>query len=152
MSKTNTNVGIQFQLKGMRTAQFAMLIDKLPNKTNLEYDINYDFKVDPNQKMVLVLTSLYFRQAKKILCKLETETIFAIREESWVEMETKEDKTLVLPKSLLVHLAHIATGAARGILNSKTENTDLATVILPLINVYEIIKEDIQFHFIDDVV
>ncbi len=51
--------------------------------------------------------------------------------------------TLTLEKGFARHLSVIAVGTARGVLHSKTEDTDLNHIALPLINIEEVLQEDV---------
>jgi len=54
-----------------------------------------------------------------------------------------ELKSIILPVSLITHMAVLTVGTARGILHSKTENTKFNKYLLPTINVTESLKSDI---------
>jgi hypothetical protein len=143
MSKQRVNIPLEFALKGMRTAQFAFFSDEFLSKEKVEYNISFDFKFDIQHRQTMVLLGLVYSQGKKMLCKLNTETSFEIRESSWNAFR-KTEAGRIIPKSALAHFAHLALGSARGILHSKTENTALHAIILPLINVLEMIHEDVE--------
>lgn len=51
--------------------------------------------------------------------------------------------TLTLEKGFARHLSVIAVGTARGVLHSKTEDTDWNHITLPLINIEEVLQEDV---------
>lgn len=143
MNKHRLNIPLEFALKGMRTAQFAFFTDEFLSKEKVEYHISFDFKFDIQHRQTMVLLGLVYSQGKKMLCKLDTETSFEIRDSSWNTFQ-KTESGRIIPKSALAHFAHLALGSARGILHSKTENTALHSIILPLINVLEMIKEDVE--------
>lgn len=143
MSKQRLNIPFEFALKGMRTSQFALFTDEFLSKEKVEYHISFDFKFDTQQRQTMVLLGLVYSQGKKMLCKLDTETSFEIRESSWNAFQ-KTESGRIIPKSALAHFAHLSLGSARGILHSKTENTALHAIILPLINVLEMVKEDVE--------
>lgn len=70
---------------------------------------------------------------------LELNAFFAIAPEGMVEIQNKGS----VPVDFLRYMGTIAVGAARGVIHSKTEGTVLNAVVLPPINLVEIIKEDL---------
>ena len=70
---------------------------------------------------------------------LEMGAIFAIAPEGVSEIKAKG----TVPVDFLRYMGTIVVGAARGIIHTKTEGTVLNSVILPPINLVEIIKEDL---------
>jgi hypothetical protein len=103
------------------------------------------FGAEEKDKIVAVSALFRFesddKQAPFII--LETKAYFNIEPESWESMYDADANTLSLEKGFARHLSVIVVGTSRGILHTKTEGTDLNQVILPLINVEEILKEDV---------
>lgn len=63
---------------------------------------------------------------------------FEIHEEDWEKLNNNEE--VVIPKELLEYFAVHTVGTARGVLFCKTESTQFNNVIIPPINVADLIK------------
>ena len=72
-----------------------------------------------------------------------TELFFKIEDKSWGGFIKK--KEIIFPKAFVAHMAMITVGTSRGILHSKTEGTPYNELILPTLNVADMIPEDIKF-------
>ena len=70
---------------------------------------------------------------------LELIAYFAIAPEGIAEIQSKGS----VPVDFLRYMGTIAVGAARGIIHAKTEGTVLNSIVLPPINLVEIIKDDL---------
>lgn len=70
---------------------------------------------------------------------LELTAYFGIAPEGVAEIQKKS----LVPVDFLRYMGTIVVGTARGIIHAKTEGTVLNSVVLPPINLVEIIKEDL---------
>jgi hypothetical protein len=61
----------------------------------------------------------------------------------WDEYYTIETKSLLLPKNFAQHISVITVGTARGVLHAKTEGDILNALILPSINVLDLVPDDV---------
>lgn len=140
---------IKFRLVRLSTDQFAVLKDMYKPNAPVGVYTKLSFGAEEKEKIVVVSASFRFEsdenQAPFII--LETKAFFQIKPESWGNMYDAEASTLSLEKGFARHLGVIVVGTSRGILHARTEGTDMNHVILPLINVEEIINEDIIINF-----
>lgn len=90
MSKSSSPLPLAFVMKGMRTVQFALFTDDYLIKEQVAYDFTLNFKFDAKLRMALVHLEIVFRQGKKTLCKLDTETAFEIQESSWNQLKKQK--------------------------------------------------------------
>ena len=81
---------------------------------------------------------------KNITCGFE----FAVEETSWNAFI--KGSTLVISKDFLEQLAVQTVGVARGIMHCKTEGTPFNMLILPPINVRDIISDAITVDLPED--
>lgn len=142
---------VEFMLVKLNTDQFAVLRDMFRPDRPIVVGTQLSFGADEREKIVVVSASFRFEsdesQAPFII--LETKAYFHIKPESWDSLYDAEAKRLVLVKDFARHLSVIVIGTSRGILHNRTEGTDLNHVILPLINVEEILKEDVVINIAD---
>lgn len=136
---------INFRLVRLKTDQFGILIDMYRPDAPVRVYTKLSFGAEEKEKIVAVSALFHFesddKQAPFII--LETKAYFNIEPESWKNMYDADANTLSLEKGFARHLSVIVVGTSRGILHTRTEGTDLNHVILPLINVEEILKEDV---------
>ncbi|MCF8428545.1 MAG: hypothetical protein K9G64_00325 [Bacteroidia bacterium] len=141
MEKENTPVG--FELKGIKTEQFAIMEENYVPKKETGLGTELQFKLNQTNKQIAVFLGFEFIQGKKIFLKIQVSCHFQIEDGSWNSF-IKENK-VIIPKGFLAHLAMITTGTSRGVLFAKTEATQFSKFIVPTLNVEEMIKEDASF-------
>lgn len=133
---------ITFRMSGISIEQFAILSTDLPPKDapiNIQTDIHFSAAFE-KPTILTHMKFTYLGQDDAPLLILELVCRFKIDEDSWNEMH--KNGNLVVPKGFLAHMAVHTVGTARGILFCKTEGTALNLIILPPINVAEMITED----------
>ncbi|HAN78138.1 MAG TPA: hypothetical protein DCQ31_10370 [Bacteroidales bacterium] len=140
----NTSLPISFVLNGIKNEQFAIFEENYTTDNPSEIKLGFEFKIDQTNRLVGVFIHCEYIQADKLLLKLIYSYQFKITPESWSNLQTEKMK-IVLTKSFLAHLAMIATGTTRGIIFAKTEGTKLSNIMVPLINVSEMIQADAIF-------
>ena len=141
MEKENTPVG--FELKGIKTEQFAIMEENYVPKKETGLGTELQFKLNQTNKQIAVFLGFEFIQGKKIFLKIQVSCHFQIEDSSWNSF-IQQNKVIV-PKGFLAHLAMITTGTSRGVLFAKTEATQFSKFIVPTLNVEEMIKEDASF-------
>jgi hypothetical protein len=78
---------------------------------------------------------------QKTFMAIRISGFFKIEYSTWEDF--KNNKNLIFPKDFVAHMATITVGTSRGVLNNKTENTKSNELILPTLNVGEMVVEDI---------
>jgi len=141
MKKENTQVG--FALKGIKTEQFAIIEENYAPQKETGLGTQLQFKLDQTNKQIAVFLGFEFMQGKKIFLKIQVSCHFKIEENSWNSFI--KGNHLIIPKGFLAHLAMITTGTSRGVLFAKTEVTQFSKLVVPTLNVAEMIKEDASF-------
>lgn len=143
MEKENFQIG--FALQGIKTEQFAVFEENYSPKKETNLHTELQFKLDQTNHQIAAFLGFEFKQSKKVFIKILVSCHFRIQEESWNNFKQQKENQLIIPKSLLTHLAIITTGTTRGILFAKTEGTVFSNFIVPTININEIIKKDASF-------
>lgn len=138
--KTNP---LQFALSGISTEKF--LIHYTPNFENgdVDFSTQVQFFSDIETKTINCKIGLVFNQNQQTFLTFEAYCNFAISSSSWSVLMGKQKNKIVIPQGFATHLAIITVGTIRGILFAKTENTLLNALIVPTINLTEIIKTDV---------
>lgn len=144
MSKHTANATVEFQLRGIKTEQFAILADNyLPSKAS-GFRSQFQFKLNALSQQMGVFGAFEFVQSKQVFLKIEVSCHFTIEATSWNGFVLNENKILI-PKGFMAHLAMITTGTCRGVLFAKTEGSEFSKFIIPTLNVAEMIEEDGAF-------
>ena len=132
---------IQFQLLRIEVPQFAIITDK---PTSGPFRVNFDinFATDKEQHVIKCTLKTVYLKDSELISQLVVETIFAVAEESWRDLI--RDEKIIIPSAFLQHLAVISLGTARGIQYAKTEIAGLNNDLIPLINLTEIVRNDIE--------
>lgn len=134
---------VRFNLIKISTEQFAIAGDIPPENATIAFNINLQFKSSSENRIIIAFTKFNFGYEGKPFLIVEGSCQFNIHPEDWLTFENKEKDTVVIPKSLLTHLAMLTVGTTRGILHSKTENTPYNRFFIPPVNLNILVKEDL---------
>ena len=137
---------IEFKIGLIDTSEFALIEDN--------YDENYDgdnsltssieFGTDSASHVLAIRLKFVFEQNKKPFLICAVEVGFAIEDESWRRLISKEANELIIPLNFAFHMALLATGTARGIIHEKTVKSRIKSTILPPIDLTGQISEDVR--------
>ena len=131
---------IKFRMFGIHADQFAILSKSAPLE-DLGLGVNINYKYASKGRIISCSTEFNFlnsTQEKIMILAITCE--FEIDESDYKKINNN-DKT-VIPKELLEYFAVHTIGTARGILFCKTESTPYNNIIIPPLNVSEMIKDD----------
>ena len=114
---------------------------------NIEINVSTEFSYAVNipAHRVRCFSKYIYTQDEKEVLAFDLTCTFEVREDAFNSF-IKDDK-LTLDVDWLIYMATIAVGAARGEIHARAEieKSDLSEVILPPINLVEIIKESAIF-------
>ena len=134
---------IPFRIVGIETSNFFFKKDVILTDGKIDVTTNFMFAVKKEAKLVkCMIDYAYVCQSEKIMSLTES-CIFAIEPQAFGEM-IRENKFVIEP-FLSQYLATINVGAARGELHARCElnNSPLAKIILPPINLVEALPNDV---------
>ena len=130
---------IQFKMRQIKVEQFAILSDiPLEKLKEMNLDTKMTVATADDIHSVSIDIRFVFRKDDMQIIILEVRCIFEVSENSWQEL--KINGQIKLPEDFLGHMALHTVGTALGILFCKTEGTPYASMILPQINVVELIQ------------
>lgn len=124
---------------GIHIDQFAILAEN--DGRDIGMKIGLDYKYADGGKKIACLSKFEFCNDKSRLMVLNIGCEFEIQDEDFCKL--KKDGKTIISKNLLEYFAVHTIGTARGILFCKTMNTSFNNVIIPPINVAELIKGDL---------
>ncbi len=130
----------RFRMFGIHLDQFAILA---PNKGegDLGMKIELSYKYADKGKKIACTANFEFTSQKTKILVLGVTCEFKIHEEDWEKLN--KNGKVVISKDLLEYFAVHTVGTARGILFCKTESTQFNNIIIPPINVSDLIKANL---------
>lgn len=131
-------MSIQYTISQIKTPQFAIFPEKFVNgrKANIQASISFTVPKDLHQ--IRCSLDIKYVQGEDLLMTTVIECYFTISPEgiSTIKSEGK------IEVGFLRYIGTISVGTARGVIAAKTENTVLNILVLPPINLVNMIKED----------
>ena len=131
---------VYFRMPSIHVNPFAILCDSIGDRYN-NIDLECGLGFHASEQCVSVSVKVMYTSTEPLMV-IETICQFSIDEDSWNELVQTNGEVL-LPKEFLAHLAMHTVGTVRGVLHCKTEGTQLNFLILPPINVLEMIQNDL---------
>lgn len=132
----------KFRMIRIAVDQFAILSNSYP-ENEISYSVGIGFKYAAEQRRIICVVGINFQSNNEKFLILAVSCEFIVDEESWSSFINESDSKLIIPKDFLEYLAVHTVGVTRGIMHCKTEGTPLNMIILPPINVRDIISEGI---------
>ena len=130
---------IPYKIARLETKQFAIFPEKFNNSDPAEVSSSFEFSTSVDLETMRCRATFQYIQEDKVWLILELNAFFMIAPDGITEIKKKG----AVPVDFLRYMGTIAVGAARGIIHARTEGTVLNAVVLPPINLMEIIKEDL---------
>ncbi len=114
---------------------------KVCSDASIEIVSSFSFGVDMKESLIKCDSEYKYLLSEKEILLLKLSSFFEIEPEAFKDFyNSKGDFSI--NKDFLRHMATISVGAARGVIVSKSENTPIANVVLPPLNLMEAIKDD----------
>ncbi|MRT92381.1 hypothetical protein [Ancylomarina sp. 16SWW S1-10-2] len=144
MPNISKKESVGFQLNKITTEQFAVIKDSYDgSEEGIGMSIELKFGLDFENKLIASHVMVQYEQHDKPFLIIEIANHFKIEETAWSKFSSDNDK-MIIPKGFASHLVVLTIGTVRGVLHSKTENTDFNKFLLPTINVTKLIQEDVE--------
>lgn len=131
----------RFKMIGIEVPEFAIITEKDSIENgSIENSVQFSYNIEEN--IVAVHFTVIFKEENDVFLKIKIECTFIVEPSDWKVITTKK----VLPKGFLRHITFQSVGALRGILFSKLEKTCYTNLILPPINVEDMIENDLSIN------
>ncbi|MBO4817229.1 MAG: hypothetical protein J5498_02960 [Bacteroidales bacterium] len=130
---------IPYRISHVETIQFAIFPENFTNgqEVMVNTDCGYNVRTDLHQ--VRNIISVNYVQNEKLLLVVQLACYYDIAPDGF-EAIKKDGK---IPVDFLRYMGSISVGTIRGVIHAKTEGTVLNPVVLPPINLEEMIKSDL---------
>lgn len=136
---------IPFNIKAIATREFATIKNAHKDGEEIGISTGFNFGVKHDSHTIAVLFDLAFESNKIPFVILKILMEFDVSPDAFKKFRNKDSKVITIPKGFLTHLAAMTVSTARGILHTKLEGTDLNFLLLPALNVSNILSEDMNF-------
>lgn len=132
---------MKFKMVKINIDQFAILSQDAPNG-DIDVNVNLRFKYSLEARRIASVMQFSFKHKESPLLILEVTCEFEIHPDDWNELFTSSE--LCISKSILEYFGVQTVGTARGIMHCKTEGTAYNGIILPPLDITQLVKEDIH--------
>lgn len=138
---------IPYRISRIETIQFALFPDNYVNGGQVTINTNCGYNVRADMAQVRNTISVNYSQDENLLLVAQLVCYYDIAPEG-VEVIKSEGK---IPVDFLRYMGSISVGAIRGVIHAKTEGSVLNPIVLPPINLDEMVKNDLAFPDLDAV-
>ena len=129
---------LYYRLAKVAMPQFAILAVALDPGKELDQNSQVRFQFNPAGPTLACQVELVLSQDGVVALKAVMESHVEFKQES-VEAMTKSGK-ITFPANILAHIASLTYSSLRGALYVKTQDTPFRDYVLPLQNLFEVIK------------
>jgi hypothetical protein len=126
------------------TDEFAITEEKYAPSDPADMRIDLLFNMIEAEKLVTIKAKCLFYQADKILLVIAVSCIFNIHPDDWEKMFDAKTRILTLSLPAALQFASLSVSTTRGVLHARTETAPLNSIILPPVNLNELVKEPIS--------
>jgi hypothetical protein len=130
---------IRYGIVSIATDEFAML-EKYDDSKIGELKIYLNFNGLAEE--IIQVKCLFYQEDNPFMV-IAVSTSFQIHPEEWTLIYNSDTNKIHLPLGIALHMSSLSVGTTRGILHAKTENHSVNSVIIPPVNLNDIIKENI---------
>lgn len=130
---------IPYRIVQIVTSKFEQHSDSFEVGPDIQMNSGYNFAVNDIAHRVRCESAYKFLQKDVELLNLILVCIFEVEPSAFNAL--KNGNEITIPVDFLRYMATISVGTARGIIHTRTESTPLSNIVLPPINLVEIIKE-----------
>jgi len=142
--KTQTYNPVGFRLHKITTEQFALMPEQHDaSSQEIGLSVSLKFGMSDDERLIAVFVKVQFENNGNTFLLAEIGHHYLIEPKAWEKLKT-DDQKLTVPKMLASHLVVLAIGTLRGFIHAKTESISLNHLILPTVNVSEIVNSDIE--------
>lgn len=131
---------IPYRISHIETVQFATFPDNFINGDEVLVNTNCGFNIRSDFNQVRNVISVNYTQDEKLLMVVQLACYYDIAPEG-VEAIKNEGK---VPVDFLRYMGSISVGTIRGVIHAKTEGTVLNPVVMPPVNLEEMVKNDMM--------
>lgn len=130
---------IPYRISHIETVQFAVFPENFVNGSEVLVNTNCGYNVRSDLHQVRNVIGVNYVQNEKLLLVAQLACYYDIAPEGFQAIKG-EGK---IPVDFLRYMGSISVGTIRGVIHAKTEGTVLNPVVMPPVNLEEMIKSDL---------
>ena len=132
-----------YRIVDIQTLQFATFETSYrPEIEELNVTSAYSYGVDSSSRLFICAMSVSFFQEGNIIVKIDSQVVFQFNESAFNSFVS--DNKFIMDEKAVGHFTSILYGATRGILASKLEETSLRKIILPPVELDQLIDRPLE--------
>lgn len=140
----STLQSIRFSFQKIVTEQYAVIDGIFVPGEPITFTNSLEYNFSQDEPVIKLVGNFSFLQHKKTFVKLSVSCFFRIHEDDWKSIYNEAEAKFVLAKNPALHLGSLVVSLARGVLHAKTENQPFNFVVLPPVNLHDIITDNIE--------
>lgn len=130
---------VRYKLIDIDDSQFALFPDNYVEDKDVVVGAIMNVASNNEGTSLKCDSRLELKQDDKLIIVSEIACKYSITKDSWEDVEENKKK---LPSGFIRHLASIAIGTQRGIIIARTKDSSIHKIIVPPIDLTEVVKED----------
>lgn len=131
---------IPYRISHIETVQFAVFPENFVNGAEVMVNTNCGYNVRSDLHQVRNIISVNYIQNEKLLLVAQLACYYDIAPDGFKAIK-EEGK---IPVDFLRYMGSISVGTIRGVIHAKTEGTVLNPVVMPPVNLEEMITGDLS--------
>lgn len=108
----------------------------------MHYSVRFSFEAD--HRMVASTLEVSFARTAKPYLMLAVSCHFNIQAAYWKKKMLRSDRSITIPRTVAIHMLILTAGATRGIIHAHAQGTKWHHLLLPTIDLNDVIKKDIH--------
>jgi hypothetical protein len=135
---------IRFTFAKINTDEFAIVTEKYDLEIIATMQLGLAFNFVKEETSIGVQAKCVFHQEGTVLIVIAVTCWFKIILEDWDTIYQEDTKQVVLSRINAMHFASLTISTTRGVLHAKTETFPLNNLMIPPVNLNDLIKEDVS--------
>ena len=136
---------VGFLLSNIKTLEFATIDKAYQEGSPGDLKLGFGFGILEEEKWLACDANVEFSINDSPFIVIKVRCEFEIDPDAWERFADSKKNTITFQDGFLRHLAILTTGTTRGVLHAKTENTKFNQIILPTLNITDVVSDPITF-------
>lgn len=138
---------LSYRIEGIEVKNFSYNPNQNITFEELELSAQYNFPVNVQTTHVGCGGIYTFFQKNEIIAQAEIMIYFKIEPKTFLSLY--HGNQIILPVDFLRNIAEISLGTSRGIIWERLKDTKLSNLILPAVNINEVVNKDCYLNLSD---
>lgn len=134
---------IRFDIASIVTDEFAIPESGHSRSDEGEMKVNFSFNSLAEEKLIIIQVKCLFYHDDKLIIVVAVSFGYRVHPEDWGLLYNAVTNKVKLPLATALQMASMSIGAVRGILHAKTAHLAMGSIIVPSVNLKDMMREDI---------